>query len=152
MVVKSYLFDTCFLIDLEREMRRGPGKAHQFLQVHISARPCLSWTVAGEFTEGFGDIHHPACAAMLARFEILPMDQSTAHHYDMTTRYLWGRWTDYAKTGHGGNQLLKDLDPSHFQWSIIRTLSGSMSAKEIIRVEKTEMKKHGSKAVRLNLQ
>ena len=69
----SYLFDTCFLIDLEREMRRGAGKAHHFLQHNAAARPCLSWTVAGEFAEGFGDIRHPACAAMLARFDILPM-------------------------------------------------------------------------------
>lgn len=68
------------------------------------------------------------------------------------TESLWGRWTNYAKTGHGGNQLLRNLNPNNFQWSVIRTLSGSMSAKEIIRVEKTEMKKHGSKAVGLNLQ
>ncbi len=63
---------------------------------------------------------------------------------------IWGRWRDYAKTGHGGNKLLKGLDPDFFQWSIIRTLSGSMSAKEIIQVERIEMKKHGSRAVGLN--
>ncbi|MFU8892888.1 MAG: type II toxin-antitoxin system VapC family toxin [Luteolibacter sp.] len=88
--MKSYLFDTCFLIDLEREMRRGAGKAHQFLQQRASSRPFISWTVAGEFAEGFGDIHHPACAAMLARFDILPMDPSTAHLYAVTTRHLRG--------------------------------------------------------------
>jgi predicted nucleic acid-binding protein len=82
------LFDTCFLIDLERELRRGPGKAHAFLEQHRAARPCLSWTIAGEFAEGFGDIHHPACAAMLSRFEILPMDEATAHHYAVSTRLL----------------------------------------------------------------
>ena len=86
--MNSYLFDTCFLIDLEREMRRAPGKAHRFLQQNAAARPCLSWTVAGEFAEGFGDIHHPACAAMLARFDILPLEESTAHHYAVTTRLL----------------------------------------------------------------
>lgn len=63
---------------------------------------------------------------------------------------LWRRWGDYAKTGHGGNKLLKDLDPNHFQWSIIRTLSGSMSSKEVIHVERTEMRKHGSMAIGLN--
>lgn len=89
--MSSYFFDTCFLIDLEREMRRGPGRAHQFLQQHASSRPCISWTVAGEFAEGFGDIHHPACAAMLARFDILPMDQATAHLYAVTTRHLRGK-------------------------------------------------------------
>ncbi len=86
--MNSYLFDTCFLIDLEREMRRGPGKAHQFLQQQASSRPCISWTVVGELVEGFGDIHHPACAAMLARFEILPMDHGTARLYAVTTRHL----------------------------------------------------------------
>jgi predicted nucleic acid-binding protein len=86
--MSSYLFDTCFLIDLEREMRRAPGKAHEFLKQRASSRPCISWTVAGEFAEGFGDIHHPACAAMLARFDILPMDQATAHLYAVTTRHL----------------------------------------------------------------
>lgn len=65
---------------------------------------------------------------------------------------LWGRWSHYARTGDGGNLLLKDLDPNNFQWSIIRTLSGSMSAKEVIHIEKTEMRKHGSKAIGLNLQ
>jgi len=83
-------FDTCFLIDLEREMRRGRDKAHRFLQKNATARPCLSWTVAGEFAEGFGDIHHPACAAMLSRFEIFPTNQATAHHYAVITRHLRG--------------------------------------------------------------
>jgi hypothetical protein len=63
---------------------------------------------------------------------------------------IWGRWRDYAKTGHGGNKLLLDLNPEFFQWSIVRTLSGSMSASEIVRVERVEMRKHGSKAIGLN--
>ncbi len=86
--MSAYLFDTCFLIDLEREKRRGAGKAHQFLLKNASARPCLSWTVVGEFAEGFGDIHHPSCAALLSRFEILPMEEATAHHYAVVTRHL----------------------------------------------------------------
>ena len=86
--MNSFLFDTCFLIDLKREMRRSPGKAHQFLQQNPTARPCLSWTVVGEFTEGFGDIRHLACALMLARFDIVCMNEDTAHHYAITTRLL----------------------------------------------------------------
>ncbi len=86
--MNQFLFDTCFLIDLEREMLRGPGKAHRFLQQHSTDRPSVSWTVVGEFAEGFGDIRHPACAAMLARFEILPMNEVTAHHYAITARTL----------------------------------------------------------------
>lgn len=88
--MNTWLFDTCFLIDLEREIKRGPGKASSFLQQHSSARPCLTWVIAGEFAEGFGDISHPVCAAMLTRFDILPMDQNTAHHYAITTKHLRG--------------------------------------------------------------
>ncbi len=86
--MKSLLFDTCFLIELEREMRKGRGKAHHFLEMEATARPCLSWTIVGEFAEGFGDIRHPACAAMLARFDILEMNEETAHQYSVTTRML----------------------------------------------------------------
>lgn len=89
--MSDLLFDTCFLIDLEREMRRGKGKAHLFLQQNAAARPWLTWTVAGEFAEGFGDIGHPACAGMLARFDIVPMDDATAHHYAVITRLLRGQ-------------------------------------------------------------
>jgi hypothetical protein len=63
---------------------------------------------------------------------------------------LWKRWCDYAATGNGGNVKLMSLDPANFQWSIVRTLSGVMSAAEVIRIEHTEMQKHGSKAEGLN--
>ena len=86
--MNRFLFDTCFLIDLERELKRGVGKAHAFLTQHAQAQPCLTWTVAGEFAEGFGDLHHPACAAMLSRFQTLPMSEATAHQYAVTTRKL----------------------------------------------------------------
>lgn len=69
--MSDLLFDTCFLIDLERELRRGSGKAHDFLRQHHAAHAWISWTVAGEFAEGFGDIAEPACAAMVGRFEML---------------------------------------------------------------------------------
>ena len=109
--MSDFLFDTCFLIDLEREMLRGEGKAHLFLERNASARPWVTWTVAGEFAEGFGDLHHPACAAMLARFEILPMDESTAHHYAVTTRFLRGQ-----------NQLIGAND----QWIAAAALAHAM--------------------------
>ena len=86
--MNSALFDTCFLIDLEREIRRGSGKAHQYLVQNPNLRPCISWVVAGEFAEGFGDIHHPACSAMLVRFDILPMDEKTANYYAVQSSRL----------------------------------------------------------------
>jgi len=89
--MNRYLFDTCFLIDLERELRRGAGKAFAFLEAHPMAISCVCLTVAGEFGEGFGDFYDPACAAMLARFEMLAADEATAHQYARTTRLLRAR-------------------------------------------------------------
>jgi len=86
--MKHLMFDTCFLIDLEREMKRGPGKARTFLQENKEAVACISWTVVGEFAEGFPGIRDPACAAMLDRFNILPMDEATAGHYARITAKL----------------------------------------------------------------
>jgi len=63
---------------------------------------------------------------------------------------LWGRWSDYAKTGHGGNKLLKGRDPASFQWSIVRTVSTTLSPRDVIRIETREKAKHGSKAIGLN--
>jgi hypothetical protein len=64
---------------------------------------------------------------------------------------IWGRWRDYAQTGHGGNKLLRDLAPESFQWSIVRTLSSSMAPMEVVRIERVEMQKHGSRAIGLNI-
>jgi len=108
--MNDLLFDTCFLIDVEREMKRGPGKAHGFLQQNAAARPCISWTIAGEFAEGFGDIANPACAAMLARFDVLAMDENTAGQYARITRTLRSQnlligtndlWIAAAALAHG---------------------------------------------------
>jgi tRNA(fMet)-specific endonuclease VapC len=88
MGMKRLMFDTCFLIDLEREMKRGPGKACAFLRGYQAAHACIPWTVAGEFAEGFSDIRDPACAAMLDRFTILPMDLATAGQYARITAQL----------------------------------------------------------------
>jgi len=34
-------------------------------------------------------------------------------------RGIYGRWSDYAKNGHGNNKDLIDLDPNNFQFSIL---------------------------------
>lgn len=69
-------------------MRRGAGKAQAFLRANRNCRACITWTVAGEFAEGFGDIHDAACAAMLSRYEIMPMDEATAGQYARITARL----------------------------------------------------------------
>jgi len=54
---------------------------------------------------------------------------------------IWGRWADYALSGHGGNKKLKALlddDPkaaNHFQYSILEILPGSSTAEDAIEKE-----------------
>lgn len=63
---------------------------------------------------------------------------------------IWGRWANYAKNGHGGNKLLKPRKPNNFQWSIVRTVSRSMSERDVIKIEGVEKLKHGSRVHGLN--
>jgi len=74
-------FDTCFLIDLERERRRGAGRAMTFLRDHSTATPWISWIVAGEFGDGFGNIDHPGCSQLLSLFNTLPFGKPVATAY-----------------------------------------------------------------------
>lgn len=52
-----------------------------------------------------------------------------------------GRWSEYAKTGHGGNVALRELDSldmahrQHFQFSILRVFSPGASTAEVDAAE-----------------
>lgn len=70
---------------------------------------------------------------------------------------IWGRWKDYAKTGHGEDvELVKliDEDPDYAKrnlvWSILQTLPLDVSDKEAIRVETLWKNKLGRSACMLN--
>lgn len=119
--MRRLLFDTCFLIDLEREMKHGAGKAQAFLRSNPNAVACIPWTVAGEFAEGFGDIRNPACEAMLDRFEMMPMDEATAGQYARITAKLRQEnqligtndlWIAAAAMAHGLELVTNNV--SHF--------------------------------------
>lgn len=63
---------------------------------------------------------------------------------------VWGRWKSYARTGHGGNKELKDLDASKFEFSILEIASGIMSAKELIHRENRWKSRLGTREHGLN--
>ena len=86
--MNDLLFDTCFLIDIERELRRGAGTAFEFVSRHEADRFWISWTVVGEFGEGFGSVYAPPCTALLERFEVVEMNQQTADQYAGITSHL----------------------------------------------------------------
>ncbi|HEU4365126.1 MAG TPA: GIY-YIG nuclease family protein [Candidatus Krumholzibacteria bacterium] len=70
---------------------------------------------------------------------------------------VWGRWREYAKTGHGGNALLKGVIrgdreyPERFRFSILQILPKTMARDEIIKREALYKDKLGSRATGLNL-
>lgn len=58
------------------------------------------------------------------------------------SKCIFGRWSEYAETGHGNNVELKkiiDKDPQHhmrnFQWSILETLPSNITEKEAVERE-----------------
>ena len=70
---------------------------------------------------------------------------------------IWGRWSDYAKDGHGGNVDLEALikqDPdyakNYFQWGILQTCSLGNSRNDILHLESVWKEKLGRKACGLN--
>ena len=48
---------------------------------------------------------------------------------------ILGRWTSYARTGHGGNRELRGRDPKNFRFSILQRVSPDMDPEDVIRIE-----------------
>jgi hypothetical protein len=68
---------------------------------------------------------------------------------------IWGRWHQYAKSGHGGNvklrKLMNDSDyPKNFRFSVLQILPRTMAKNEIIHRETLYKHKLGSRATGLN--
>lgn len=70
---------------------------------------------------------------------------------------IWGRWAQYAATGHGDNKLLMGLIknsaepyPEHLRFSILQILPKSFTRDEVIQREMLFKQKLGSRAHGLN--
>jgi predicted nucleic acid-binding protein len=73
------LFDTTFLIDYEREVKRSrPGAAHAFLVQHPNAPLYTSIISVGEFGEGFGPAQQQDCRSCLQHYTVLNLDRDIA--------------------------------------------------------------------------
>ncbi len=74
------------------------------------------------------------------------------------TEGIWGRWAAYARDGHGGNKLLKELIdndsayPAAFSYSILQILPKSFARSEVLAWEQRYKGKLGSRAFGLNAQ
>ncbi|MBN1974366.1 MAG: hypothetical protein JW787_12055 [Sedimentisphaerales bacterium] len=50
---------------------------------------------------------------------------------------LHGRWHNYADSGHGGNNQLKERNPENFRFSILQRVSPDMESSDVQFIEKT---------------
>ena len=48
---------------------------------------------------------------------------------------FWGRWEEYAATGHGGNQRMMGLPPSDYQVAVLEVAASSTSVENLIEME-----------------
>lgn len=63
---------------------------------------------------------------------------------------LLGRWTGYAKTGHGGNRQLRERDPNGFVFSILQRVSPDMEAEDVVKLEDSWKKRLQTRSLGLN--
>jgi tRNA(fMet)-specific endonuclease VapC len=83
------ILETTFLIDLEREHRRGrPGKAVAFLEANEQARLYLTFTIAGELAAGASLADRTAWHEFLAPFYVLPSNPEVSWEYGTAYRHL----------------------------------------------------------------
>lgn len=115
--------DTTFLIDVQRERRRGDpdGPAHRYLDADPDLELFLSTVALGEFAEGFDDVDHPVLRAVRELHVMLPVDHDTALEYSRIARELRSAgsligandlWIAAASVRH--TLPLVTADPGHF--------------------------------------
>lgn len=63
---------------------------------------------------------------------------------------FWGRWQEYACTGHGGNVGLKRRKPSDYQVSILEVAGSAASEEDILQMEGRWQRKLQSREMGLN--
>lgn len=63
---------------------------------------------------------------------------------------IYGRWSAYARNGHGGNLELQDLDPTNFQFSILEIVPATSTADSVINCENRWKEKLGTRIFGLN--
>lgn len=63
---------------------------------------------------------------------------------------IYGRWSAYAKNGHGGNQELMGLAPANFKFSILEIVSATTTADGVIECENRWKEKLGTRQFGLN--
>jgi tRNA(fMet)-specific endonuclease VapC len=88
-VGRPLILETTFLVDLEREERRGkPGAAIGFLEDHQDSRLYISFTIAGEIAAGKSMRDRVRWEAFLGLFFVLPATPEVCWQYGRSYRHL----------------------------------------------------------------
>lgn len=88
-MARGLILETTFLVDLERETRRGEhGRAYALLGEEPEARLCISLISAGEMACGPDTNDRGAWDELFRRFEVLEPDRDVSWRYGRTFRYL----------------------------------------------------------------
>lgn len=83
------LFDTTFLIDLQREALRGePAAAFRFLEAHAEAAVCISVISYGEMAEGFAAGEGDRFRDLMQHYRLIGLSEETAWRYGQLSRLL----------------------------------------------------------------
>ena len=90
-MAQALILDTTFLIDLERETRRGSGRASRFLETHQQDLLYLTFTVAGELAGGSSLDQHEDWRWFIEPFQILESSKEVSWQYGVVYRELKSR-------------------------------------------------------------
>ncbi len=63
---------------------------------------------------------------------------------------IYGRWSTYARNGHGGNRELQGLNPDNFKFSILEIVPSTSTAEYVIECENKWKNKLGTREFGLN--
>lgn len=167
---------TCDVYDLQPDERAvdligrviiewGAGARSWIQRADTQEKPIV------EITRDFKEPPFPGCIhfiELLSRIERLPAAwmsnlSNTKGVYLLTNPHtreqyvgsatgelgFWGRWLEYARTGHGGNVGLK-ANPSDYQVSILEVAGSNASREDIVRLEELWKVKLKSREMGLN--
>ncbi len=86
---RTLILETTFLVDLEREARRGgQGPAGHFLESIPDVRLAITAITAGEIAGGSKQSERAAWSSLVDRFDLLDVDREVAWRYGRLYRFL----------------------------------------------------------------
>lgn len=88
---RNLILETTFVIDLEREARRGEeGSAMALLERESDSGMFITFTIAGELASGASLRERPIWETYISQFHVLPWSLEVSWQYGRIYRHLQG--------------------------------------------------------------